>query len=65
MKAAVALRTALLWTVAQVGLEGLFLLVGTACLATAASFYSPAGAWFVVGVIALLIGLVLAQPRKS
>ncbi len=64
MKAAVALRSALLAIGRQVGLEGAFLILGTACLAVAASFFSAAGPWFVTGTIALLIGLVLAQPRK-
>ena len=64
MKAAVALRTALLSVSRQVGIEGAFLLIGTACLAIVAEHYASDGSWFVVGVISLLIGLVLAQPRK-
>lgn len=47
-----------------VGLEDVLLLVGTACLAYAASFVHPAGPVVVVGVMCLLAGIVLALPAR-
>lgn len=63
--AAIAIRAYVLMLASSVGLEGLFLIVGTACLAVGASFISPAGPWFAVGVMATLAGLVLAVPPRK
>lgn len=64
-RAAVALRGLAASLAALVGLEGAFLLGGTACLATGASYFSPAGPWLVVGVVAVLSGIALALPRRA
>lgn len=47
-----------------VGPDGAFLSAGTACLATAASFVSPAGPWFVVGVALIAVGVLYALPVR-
>lgn len=49
---------------ADVGLEGLLLLVGTLLLAVGSSYLSPAGPWLVVGIVALVLGLALAIPVR-
>lgn len=48
-----------------IGLEGAFLLIGTALLAVGTSYITPAGPWLVVGAVALALGLALAVPRRS
>lgn len=63
-RAAIALRRLLFSVARGVGMEGTFLLAGTAALAVGASYFSPAGPWLVVGIVALLIGLALAMPRR-
>lgn len=64
-RAAVALRYHLLVLASAVGLEGAFLLIGTALLAAAASTVSPVGPLVVVGVMCVLAGLALAVPRRA
>lgn len=61
-RAALVLRAFL---VSEVGIEGLFLALGTACLAIASAFVSPAGPWAVIGVMALVVGLLMAVPRRA
>jgi hypothetical protein len=63
-RAAAALRSLVVWLASAVGLEGAFLLLGTAGLAYVASFVHPAGAIAVVSVMALLIGVALAVPPR-
>ena len=63
-RAAVALSALIASTSRNVGLEGAFLLAGTACLAVFAATLNPAGPWLVVGVVTLLLGLALAIPRS-
>lgn len=63
-RAALALRGLLLVLATAVGLEGTFLIIGTACLAVGASYIAPAGPWFVVGGMAVLAGLALAIPQR-
>lgn len=45
-----------------VGLEGAFLVAGTALLAVGSTFIVPYGPWFVVGGMAILAGIALALP---
>lgn len=63
--AANALRRFVVALAHFVDVEGAFLLIGTASLAVAASFFSAAGPWIVVGVISLLLALVLIIPARS
>jgi membrane protein implicated in regulation of membrane protease activity len=63
-RAAVALHRLLLAIARAVGLEGVFLLIGTALLAVAASYVSPAGPWFVAGIMFTLAGVALATPPR-
>jgi len=65
MRAAMFLRLLATRLADAVGSEGALLLTGTACLAVAASYISPAGPWFVVGSVTLALGLMLALPRRS
>lgn len=64
MKIALALRSLIGIVAKGVGLEGLFLLAGTALLAVGASFVSPAGPWLVTGAVALIAGIALAIPTR-
>lgn len=64
-RAAVALRRLVLSLARVVGIEGAFLLVGTALLAAFASYLHPAGPLFVVGAMCVLAGLALAVPTRS
>lgn len=64
MKPAVALRSLLTRIASALGLEGGFLLVGTALLAVFASYLHPAGALAVVGVMCIVIGIALAVPVR-
>ncbi len=50
---------------ASVGLEGLFLVAGTALLAAGSSYIHPAGPLLVTGAVCLLVGLALAVPQPS
>lgn len=63
--AADALRSFVLWLAAQVGLEGAFLLIGTASLAVWASYFGPAWPWAVVGVMSLLTAFALIVPKRA
>lgn len=47
-----------------IGLEGAFLIAGTAALSAGASYFSPAGPWLVSGGVAVLVGLALAVPTR-
>lgn len=47
-----------------VGLDFLFLAVGTSCIAVGTSFIHPVGPWFVVGAMCLFVGIALALPVK-
>lgn len=64
MRAARALRALLRRLALAIGLEGAFLAGGTAALAVGASYLHPAGPWFVVGGVAVLVGLALAVPTR-
>lgn len=61
-RAAAALRTVL---VSYIGLEGAFLAAGVACLAFFADSFIPTGHLLVVGLAFLLLGAVLAIPRRE
>lgn len=63
-RAAVALYALLRSIASGVGLEGLFLAVGTGLLAVGASYIHPVGPWLVVGGVCLLLGLALAMPAR-
>lgn len=47
-----------------VGIEGVFLLVGTIALAIFAASIHPAGPWAVVGIMCILAGIALAIPER-
>ena len=64
-RAAVALRRLAGSVASAVGLEGLFLTIGTCALAVASSYISAAGPWFVVGAASILAGLALALPTRK
>lgn len=64
-RAALALRSGLVWLAGQVGLEGTFLLVGTASLAVWANYFGPAWPWAVVGVMSLLTAFALIVPKRA
>lgn len=64
-RAAVALRSLLGSVARAVGIEGVFLTIGTCALAVASSYISAAGPWFVVGAVSLLAGLALALPTRK
>ena len=63
-RAAVAVRALLSRIAGMVGIEGAFLLGGTACLSVFASAIHPLGPWFVVGVMCILAGIALAIPER-
>lgn len=63
-RTAAALRRAALSVAHAVGLEGAFLLAGTALLSTGAGFIAPAGPWIVSGSVFLLAGIALAVPPR-
>lgn len=64
-RAAASLRSFLVWLAAQVGLEGAFLLTGTACLAIWAGYFGPQWPWAVVGVVAIVTAFALIAPRRA
>lgn len=64
-RAAIALRSLGSRTASAVGLEGAFLLLGTASMAVASSYISAAGPWFTVGAVSLLAGIALALPTRK
>jgi hypothetical protein len=65
-RGAVALRSLSALVASVVGLEGAFLLVGTACLTAAASYVSPAAALAVFGIVTTITGIALVRfPRSS
>lgn len=61
-RAAAALRSFLTQTV---DVEGAFLLVGTVSLAVGSYLVNPILPWFVVGGICVLVGVLLAAPRRA
>mgnify|MGYP001572045971 CR=1 FL=1 len=63
-QAVIQLQTHLRHLAASTGLEGAFLLVGTACLAIGSAYVHPAGPWLVVGIVGVLLGLALAVPSR-
>jgi uncharacterized membrane protein (DUF106 family) len=63
--ATAALRRLFARAAAAVGIEGMFLAVGTALLAVFASYLSPAGPFLVVGVMCVLAGVALAIPPRK
>lgn len=63
-KAALALSALLARLAASVGLEGAFLLIGTALLAAGSSFIHPAGPLLVTGCMCVVVGLALALPAR-
>jgi hypothetical protein len=65
MKAATrALRNLLGRLAKSVGMEGTFLLIGTALLAVGSAYLNPAGPWVVVGSVSLILGLATAVPVR-
>ena len=64
-RAASAIGSMLTRIVLGVGLEGAFLLAGTALLAAGSSFVSPAGPWIVVGAACTIAGIALTLPRRT
>lgn len=64
-RAASAIRTAASAVARAVGLEGAFLIAGTALIAAAGAYLHPAVPLLVVGVMCTLAGLALAMPRRS
>ena len=65
MRPVSALRDLIVAIARGVGLEGAFLIAGTAALSVGASFIHPAGPWLVSGGVAVLIGIALALPRSN
>ena len=63
-RAAISIRALVVRLVAGVGLEGGFLLVGTALLAVGSSFISAIGPWIVTGIMCILAGIALAIPER-
>ncbi len=63
-RAAAALRSLTALVAGTVGLEGGFLLAGTALLSIGAGLLNPAGPWIVAGAVCFLAGIALAMPRK-
>lgn len=61
-RAAAAIGGLVRSTASAVGLEGSFLALGTVITSVGASFVSPAGPWFVVGIVCLIAGIALALP---
>lgn len=61
-RAAIALAGLLTRIAGAVGLEGTFLIIGTALLAAGSSYLSPAGPLLVVGGICVLTAIALARP---
>lgn len=64
-QAALALQAIVARLFASVGLEGAFLLAGTALLAIGSGYLSPAGPLFVIGAMCVLAGLALAVPQRK
>ena len=63
--AAIAIASLGKTVAAVVGIEGAFLLIGTALLGVGAAYISPAGPFFVVGGMSVLAGIALALPRRT
>lgn len=63
-RAAVAVRSLVGRILSSVGIEGAFLLVGTACLAVGSSYIAPYAPLLVVGFMAILAGVALALPER-
>lgn len=63
-RATIALRSAIGTVASAVGLEGAFLVTGTAVLAYGAGLVSPVGPYLVVGSMCILAGLALAVPIR-
>lgn len=59
------LRDAAVHAIAWVGIEGAFLIVGTAVLALGAALVHPAGPYAVIGLMLVAYGLALAAPRRA
>jgi hypothetical protein len=64
-RAALAIRRSAGSLAAAVGIEGTFLIIGTACLAVASSYISAAGPWLTVGAVSMLAGVALAVPTRK
>lgn len=64
-RAAAALRFLASAVARVVGLEGVFLLVGTALVSVGAGLIHPAGPWIVPGAVCFLAGIALTVPRKE
>lgn len=58
--AAAALRS---WLASEIGLEGLFLVIGVGMLSIGASYFGPQWPWLVAGGVVTLTGLALATKR--
>jgi 1,4-dihydroxy-2-naphthoate octaprenyltransferase len=63
-RAALAIRRLIGSVASAIGLEGAFLLAGTALLAVAAGYAAPWGPWLVVGTACVLAGIALALPPR-
>lgn len=64
-RATESLRVLLSNVVRSTGIEGAFLIAGTALLAIGAGYISPAGPFLTVGAVSLLAGIALAMPKTS
>lgn len=64
-RATVALRSLLVAMASGIGLEGAFLIAGVIALSVFVSAFHPLAPFGVVGVVCSLLGLALAQPRRT
>ena len=51
------------WLIEEIGPEGVLLIAGTSALAIGASWFGPAWAYIVVGLISILAALAIATGR--
>lgn len=63
-RAADAIYSVGVYLARAVGLEGAFLIAGTALLAAGSTYVSPAGPLFVVGTVCMVAALGLALPQR-
>ena len=61
--AAGALAVLIARIASTVGIEGAFLVAGTALLAIGAGYLSPAGPWLVTGLVAIGICIAVSLPE--
>ncbi|HKI95471.1 MAG TPA: hypothetical protein VJ992_09290 [Gemmatimonadales bacterium] len=63
-RAAVAVGRLASGLASAVGLEGAFLAAGAVLLAVGSYFVNPAGPFFVIGIICLLVAYALTVPQS-